>query len=231
MTKVIHFLIFLNFSFCIGQEFEFGIINDNDGFVNVRSSKDLKNNVTDTLENGAVVSHFGAEGNWILVDYTKKGNDRDGYIYKDRIKGLTKFTKIPVTKASENSVTFSNRKISITIHKKAFDKAKHTYKYYKENPNQLYQIDGKDIFGTDGNIPKAEYRSIEIEIDSLKLSLPKKAIENLYEPNLEYTLVNYDEKSETLYIQSLNSDGAGGYALLWVIEKGKYKMRIEAIPF
>lgn len=72
MTKWIYLLFFLNFSFCFGQQFEFGVINDNDGFVNVRSSKEIKNNITDKLDNGFIVSHFGAEGNWILIEYKKK---------------------------------------------------------------------------------------------------------------------------------------------------------------
>lgn len=231
MTKWIYLLFFLNFSFCFGQQFEFGVINDNDGFVNVRSSKEIKNNITDKLDNGFIVSHFGAEGNWILIEYKKNGKELNGYVYKDRIKGLTEFTKIPRIKTLENHTVFVNQKVKVDIVEQKFEKTKHTYKYYKENPNQLYKIDGKDIFGTDGRIPNKEYNSIKIEIDTLKLSIPKKAIENLYEPNSEYTLINYDEKSETLYIQSLNGDSAGGYALLWVIEKGKYKMRIETTPF
>lgn len=231
MTKIIYFIFLLNFSFCIGQQFEFGVTKDKDGFVNVRNSKEIKNNITDKLENGFIVSHFGAEGNWIFIDYKKNGKELNGYVHKNRIKRLTEYIKIPKTKTSENHTKFSNQKVNINISLQKFDKTKHTYKYFKGNPNQLFKIDEKEFFGTDGRVPEKEYISIEIEIDTLKLSIPKKAIENVYEPNLEYTLVNYDEKTETLYIQALNGDGAGGYAVLWIIEKGKYKTRIETIPF
>ena len=231
MNKIIYLIFLLNFSFCIGQEFEFGVVNDKDGFVNVRSSQEIRNNITDKLDNGFIVSHFEAEGNWILIDYKKNGKELNGYVFKNRIKGLTEYTKIPKTKTSENHTKFSNQKVNINIFEKKFDKTKHTYKFYKGNPNQINKIDGNDIFGTDGRIPKKEYSSLEIEIDNLKLSIPKKGIKNLYEPNPEFTLVNYDKKSETLYIQTLNGDGAGGYAVLWIIEKGKYKTRIETIPF
>lgn len=57
------------------------------------------------------------------------------------------------------------------------------------------------------------------------------ALKNLYEPNLEYTNANYDEKNNILYIQALNGDGAGGYIIVWIIEGNKYKSRVEATPF
>ena len=35
------------------------------------------------------------------------------------------------------------------------------------------KIDNSQIFGTDGNIPKREYKSIQIEINNIKIELPK----------------------------------------------------------
>lgn len=232
MKKIIYFLLLINLSISYGQEFEFAIIKDIDGFVNVRNTKNLnENNIVDKLENGFVVTHFGAEGNWILIDYEKNGKFQNGYVYKDRVLNISKFTKLTKKQIIENEVILANRKVEIKITEKEFEKTKHSFKYYKENPNQLYLIDEKEIFGTDGNIPKKEYSSIVIKIDTLKIELPNEAIENLYEPNLEFTNANFDEKTETLYIQSLNGDGAGGYAIIWIIEKGKYKKRITTTPF
>lgn len=231
MNSFFSLLALLSACFCYGQELEFAVIKDADGFVNVRSSNEIKNNVVDQLENGFIVTHFGAEGNWILINYEKNGKDRDGFIYKDRVKGISTFTKIPKSKHSNGQILLSDNKIEITVTEKKFDKTKHSLKYYKGNPNQLDQIDGKPIFGTDGNIPKREYGSITLKIDTLKIVLPKKATENLYEPNLDFTTANYDEATETVYLQALNSDGAGGYAVLWIIEKGIFKRRITTIPF
>ena len=232
MKKIIYFLLLINLSISYGQEFEFAIIKDIDGFVNVRNTKNLnENNIVDKLENGFVVTHFGAEGNWILIDYEKNGKFQNGYVYKDRVLNISKFTKLTKKQIIENEVILANRKVEIKITEKEFEKTKHSFKYYKENPNQLYLIDEKEIFGTDGNIPKKEYNSIVIKIDTLKIELPNEAIENLYEPKLEFTNANFDEKTETYYIQSLNGDGAGGYAIIWIIEKGKYKKRITTTPF
>ena len=87
------------------------------------------------------------------------------------------------------------------------------------------------IFGTDGNIPKREYKSIQIEINNVKIELPNIALKNLYEPSLYNSKASYDEKKDILYILLSNSDGAGSYEIIWIIEKKKYKNRIEAYGF
>ncbi|WDF48423.1 hypothetical protein PQ459_08080 [Chryseobacterium sp. KACC 21268] len=73
---------------------QFAIISDKDGFVNVRSTAEIGNNICDKLENGFVVYSFEPNGNWINVDYKKKGKELNGYIYKDRIKFITDFTAV-----------------------------------------------------------------------------------------------------------------------------------------
>lgn len=61
--------------------------------------------------------------------------------------------------------------------------------------------------------------------------LPKNALEGLYEPALNNTQVNYDKQNDILYIQAMNSDGAGSYEVVWKIEKGTYKERYIAYGF
>lgn len=231
MNKLLYYIALINTTITFGQEFQFAIIKDKDGFVNVRSSKEIKNNISDKLENGFIVTHFGQEGNWILIDYQKNGNDLNGYVYKDRLKAITDFTQIHKRKIIKNGIKLSNTKIEVIITEKQFSKENHELKYNKSYPTILDKIDEKVIFGTDGTLPNREYNSISITIDSQKITLPKEALENLFEPNFESTRANYDETTETLYLQSLNGDGAGGYAVMWLIEKGKYKKRITTIPF
>jgi hypothetical protein len=92
----------------------------------------------------------------------------------------------------------------------------------------LEQINGKAIWGTDGNIPNYQYNQIILSIGSDKINLP---CENLFEPNLENTAVYFDEKKNTIYITALNGDGAGSYAVLWVIKNSKFIDRFITIPF
>ena len=228
MKGIIYFFLIFNFNFCFSQ---FGIINDLDGFANVRNSAEKENNISDKLENGFIVYCFEPEGNWINIDYKKNGKELNGYIYKNRIKYITDFQKIPLKSEIDGKVKLENENVKIEICETKFIKEKHKLKFLKNDKSILVKIDNSQIFGTDGNIPKNEYLNFEIIVNSQKIQLPKEAYINLFEPNLDYTLVNYDENNNRLFIQSMNSDGAGGYAVIWMFENGKYQDRFITIPF
>jgi hypothetical protein len=49
--------------------------------------------------------------------------------------------------------------------------------------------------------------------------------------NYHHTKVHYDKTSDILYIHAMNSDGAGGYVVIWKIEKGGYKERFVSHGF
>jgi hypothetical protein len=228
MKRIIYFFLILNFNLCFSQ---FGIINDLDGFVNVRNSAEKGNNISDKLENGFIVYCFEPEGNWINIDYKKNGKDLNGYIYKDRVKYISSFENVALKSNLDGKVKMENRNIKIEITETKFEKEKHKLTFYKNNKTQLDKIDNLQIFGTDGNIPKREYKSIKIEIEKVKIELPINALKNLFEPNLESSTANYDKNNDILYLSSMNSDGAGGYLIIWIIEKKRYKNRIEAYGF
>ena len=97
--------------------------------------------------------------------------------------------------------------------------------------SRIKLINGKQYWGTDGEMPKSEYKSIIIDFGRRKIILPKVALDNLFEPNLTNTEVNYDQINDVSYIQSMNSDGAGGYQVIWKIDKGIYKNRFIAYGF
>lgn len=165
------------------------------------------------------------------VEHIQDGKFVKGYVYKDRMELLSSFKPVKGISSSENAVSFSDSNIKIDIAKTDFIKADHKYTYSKQNPGMVEAIDGKEIWGTDGNIPKKEYKSVTIRIGNDMIRLPKQALENLYEPNLDYTSAHYDPVHDTLYIMAFNSDGAGGYGLVWIIENKKYKTRAVAYPF
>ena len=63
---------------------------------------------------------------------------------------------------------------------------------------------------------------------NVKIKLP---FEDLFEPNLNLTFVNIDKKNKTVYISVENSDGAGAYVALWIIENGKFSQQLIQRPF
>ena len=202
-----------------------------DGFVNVRSSAEKGNNISDKLENGFIVYYFEPEGNWINIDYKKNGKELNGYIYKDRIKYITDFQKIPLKSELDGKVILENENVKIEISETKFIKEKHKLEFLNNDKSILVKIDNLQIFGKDGGFPKREYKSIKIEINNIKMELPNIALKNLFEPSLYNSKSNYDQKNDILYILSSNSDGAGSYEIIWIIEKKKYKYRIEAYGF
>ena len=187
MKRILYIFAILNFNFCFSQ---FGIVNDLDGFVNVRNSAEKGDNVCDILENGFIVYCFEPVGNWINIDYKKNGKELNGCIYKDRIKYITDFKNIPLISNLAEKVKLENGNVKIEISETKFIKEKHNLEFLKNDKSILLKIDDLQIFGTGGNIPKREYKSIQIEIDNVKLELPNVALKNLYEPSLYNSKAN-----------------------------------------
>ncbi|MBW1654059.1 hypothetical protein [Flavobacterium quisquiliarum] len=220
------FVLFLNNAF--GQ---FAVIKDNDGYVNIRTEASKGNNISDKLNNGFVVYCFEPKNNWINIDYSKNNKDRSGYLHKDRIQYLSEFTEIPLIKETQTKVVFEKDGFNISIESKKFELNLAKLIFSGKDKSFLKEINGKSFWGTDGEIPKKAYKSITVTLGNNSIELPKNSFDDLFEPTLFKTQINYDQKSDTLYITSSNSDGAGGYEIIWIIEKGKYKERKIAYGF
>ncbi len=214
--------------FTFGQ---FAVVYDKEGNCNVRSSGNFGNNITDKLDNGHFIYCFETTANWTSINYTKNRKDLDGYVYKDRYVLVSSYLKIPILTKAKSQVILKKDNIEVVLTEQRFDRSKHTLSFFKEYRDQLEFIDNKKFWGTDGGIPTTEYKSIEISIGQKKILLPKNAFSDLYEISLNNTKVNYDKIKDILYIQSLNSDGAGNYEVIWKIEKGIYKERYVAQGF
>lgn len=209
-----------------GQSLDFAIISDKEGFVHVRSSKELSdNNIIDKLQNGFVINYLERDGYWINIRYEKDGKEFSGFIFKDRLKDINSFAELQGRSITPNEFKISSKNIEIVLSDKNFIASEHLIVNQKNQKSLIELIDGKEIFGTDGNLPKREYKAVEVKINGIKVLLPKETLQNLFEPTIEYTVANYDDKSQTLYIRCDNSDGSASYAVIWVIEKGKFKQR------
>ena len=228
---VVPFLLFCQF--VVAQAIEggaFAVINDKDGYVNVRKEKSVHSKVLKKLDNNTLIFVFvydkADDGNWIHPDY-------EGYIYNDRVKWIHNFPQIAKGIAKGNTIVFYRKEIQVVLSTEKFDKSKHSFKYHKEYRDVIEKIDGKLFWGTDGNMPKREYKSIEVKIRGKQVSIPQSAYNDLYESYLytEFNSVHYDKDNDILYIVANNGDGAGAYMVCWQIEKGVYKGRKVGIPF
>ncbi len=228
MRYFLLFIFLVSFSNSFGQ---FAIVNDKDNLLNVREEATQNSKQIDKLHNGDLIYCFRNKGNWANIDYTKKNKELNGYIYKDKYILVSSFPSFKVSKKSVNSITLRKDSFEVTIFQSKFDKKKHKYKYVKNYPLQIELIDNKKYWGMDGGLPSTQFEKIIIKVGTKIISLPKIAVEGLYEPSIFNAEVNYDKSNNTIYIQTLNSDGAGSYLVLWKVTNGKYIDRLVAYGF
>jgi hypothetical protein len=223
MRTITAFLLFL--LFCNSAVAQFAIVRDKDGYCNVRVQPSTNSKVSDRLANNEVVYCFEKENNWWSVDYGDDG-EKHGYIYADRLQLLSELTALVPIDRKPTRLELRKDSLSITITTATFQKSKHKLHYFKDNPTLIEKIDGKLTWGTDGELPKQEYRQIIVKAGATTLNLPANALKNLYNPSLHDTEAFYNKDTDTLYIYAGNSDGAGAYEVLWIVRHGRYVKRL-----
>src|SRR5689334_8092708 len=112
MRQFLTFLFLLCFSNSFGQ---FAIVNDKDGFLNVRDDGSANSKVIDKLENGHLIYCFASKSNLTNIDYTKQGKELNGYVYKDRYKMVSTLPVLTTFKKTETSITLRKDSIEVTI--------------------------------------------------------------------------------------------------------------------
>jgi len=219
------FLLFCQFAFVRAQEEAFAVINDKDGYVNVREGKSAQSKVLKKLNNKTIVFVYNydkaTDGNWIYTD-------EEGYIYNDRVKWIHKFPIIAKGIAKGNTIVFEGKEIQVILTSGKFDKSKHSFEYFKDSSTGIEVIDDPALlYGNDGKMPTTEYRSIVINIHGKQVSLPKDAYSDLYEPTFltDHNSVYYDKESDILYIVANNNYADRPYKVCWQIEREVYKGR------
>lgn len=131
--------------------------------------------------------------------------------------------------------------VHVTIERAPFDSTKHTLTWDRGSQRYLCAIDGRKFHGTDGDAPFAQISGLRVRIDGKEVAVPDSAWTDLYNPNLwgvrgkERTLHLYAEAArskgrEHVFVHMTNSDGAGGYDVVWILVHGKYRQRVVSMP-
>lgn len=201
----------------------YAIINDRDGYANLRDDASDKAKIVTKVTNGEFVSVDVEESkpNWIKVSLK---NYSSGYINKSRLLLISNLPALNKKHVFKNGCTVYDDKISVTVKSSAFNPKLHKLIHHKGNSTMVDKIDGHVVWGRDGDIPRTEIASIYVKIGDNQLSIPKNAFKDLYEPNYS-TLRVYMGKNDIIYIKMDNSDGAGGYTVIWTIKNGIYVKR------
>ncbi len=203
----------------------YAIIKDADGYANIRDEANNNARIVTRIANGKFVAVNEEESdiNWIKI-YAEDSSS--GYIHKSRIKLIAKLPSLKTKRVHKNRCTLSNDTVSVTVISTAFNPKFHNFEYYKDgkgriNKADIVKIDGHNVWGEDGGIPKTEFSSISMFMGGVHISLPKSSFKDLYQPVFDNLHV-YIGEANTFYIKMDNSDGAGSYTVIWTIKDGKY---------
>ena len=90
----------------------------------------------------------------------------------------------------------------------------------------MKSIDGvESLWGIDGNIPQYEYESVTVTYPGGVLQFPKENLQYLYEPGNNFTHIALSDDN-TFFLFMMNSDGAGGYMVVWTIKDYRIKSQL-----
>ena len=79
------------------------------------------------------------------------------------------------------------------------------------------------IWGTDGGLPKTEVVDIKVTIAGNEVPIHKVFYADIYECTNDFEVY---KKGETYFVYQRNSDGAGSYEIVWVLDKNGLKQRL-----
>jgi hypothetical protein len=225
-------LIFISFQSTNAQP---AIIKDADGYSNIRAEANIKSKILDTLSNGRLVYILPEEtlSNWLHIDYHKGDQNHSGVIHDSRIVYLHSLTEFKATIVKDTLLKLQLKDMLITIKAGAFVKAgrKIIYAEPQGEYQQVKTIDGKYFWGTDGYLPRTEYRSIQFKSGVNTYTFPKPKFNDLFSVDLKRTSASFDEATNTVYLFADNGDAAGSYTVIWVIKNGKIEGREIFIGF
>ncbi|MDF1824698.1 MAG: hypothetical protein P1U68_08655 [Verrucomicrobiales bacterium] len=217
---------------------EFCVVQDSDGYTNVREKADLASKVIARVDHGQLVwIYLGGMTKWPEVIFMdKEGEERNGFIHASRLKALTDFEHFTGEVSEEKQTeTIERGDLNVEIVIGPFEQEGRTltYQEYEEGQRYLIEIDDLPYWGTDGGMPRDQYRKITVQKAGKTMTVPDSALKNLYNPGLYpgNTKVTVNPKDDAIYITSFNSDGAGGYVVGFVFENGKFKSRAVLSPF
>lgn len=225
------FTLLLMFTF-FGVCAQFAMVEDKDGYTNVRDSGSTSSRVKSRVMNGDMVFCFDLKGDWYYVDYYAKPENSSGYIHKSRLRMIDSFPVITGSRKGKDSIVFRRDALIISVSIMPFAAKNYQLQYDKSNGNRfLSKINHRRFWGTDGDVPTREYKRITCTWNGREVPVPDSAIWDVFNPNLHMVVVGYDRPHERWFLQSTNSDGAGGYEVIWMFEGGEYKRRFVCYGF
>jgi hypothetical protein len=225
------FTLSLIFTF-FGAQAQFAFVEDKDGYSNIRDSASGASRIQSRVMNGDIVFCFDLTGDWYNVDYYTKPENGNGYIHQSRLKMIDAFPALAADRKGKDSIVFWGDSLKISVSVTPFVAQNYQLQYKKSDGYRfLSKINHRAFWGTDGAIPTLQYKRISCVWKGREVPVPDSALWDVFNPNLHMTQVRYDRQHQRWFLQATNSDGAGGYEVIWMFEKGEYKRRFVCYGF
>lgn len=186
------------------------IVSDIDGWSNVRKAPNSQSEILHKIANNFVFwyepSSFESNSNWIKVYIPKnnyslevKLNDYiEGYIHKSRVKLI------------ENLKEYKKNDFEFKYIISPFDKRS---KIIELKQDEYLHINGRPIWGTDGEIPQTQVDDIKVTISGRIINISPIFYSDIFECSNQFKIYVNDD---CIFVNQWNSDGAGGYQITWV---------------
>lgn len=213
-------ILFAVFSIQTKSISQMAVMNDIDGYVNVRNGKSVNSEIVYTLNEYEVFWYdpmeYESDVKWIniVIPLNKfsmnelEYSDIVGYVHKSRILPLS-----TMKSADPKEVLFSYDLSPFKLNDRVLEKDRNGF---------ISAIDGRNIWGTDGDLPKIQVDDIHVEILTNKIEIHKVFFNDIFECDNQFKV--YKNKSY-YYIEQRNSDGAGSYEIVWVFNKERLIQR------
>jgi len=197
------------------------VIEDSDGYVNVRAGRSSKDSVIARIENNEWF-HYATDcsGDWWKV-MTQGG--KQGYVHKSRIKPF----RSPHEKTHTYRTERNGNRATIEIVENAFSCSGHEV---KSDEKGYSLIDGRSPRGTDGTMPITEIKKMIIEWNGKTFEVDRKIYEGCFNPFFDENnfYFAFSEDSSTLLAFLSASDGAGVYGVMWIFRDDGKNSRLFA---
>ena len=218
------------------------VVNDSDGFVNVRSSPSTKSDIVGCIKSGTPIYSddifFNKDG-WCNIHhhqslYQKSCADSSKYfmeaaysdsdkinvyIHESRLLQLSRIDTIrrtSFTRSRNTSIAkFADFELRLTIKKFNSKQRKVTHGKFGET-----YVDGKYAWGTDASIPTYETQLFEIFHSNIQIDVDKQYFNNLFDLRLNGAII-FSARNHYNYVVLQGSDGAGGYCVVLTIFKNR----------
>ena len=196
-------------------------IQDPDGWTNVRKSPDGKSEIIHRVYENEVFwydyEETEQEQEWISIyipknDYCLGKSERDymvGFIHKSQLLPL------------ENLQGYTGNDFTFEYELSDFDSTNRIID--KQDGKWITAIDGRPVWGTDGNFPKTQVDSIKVIIDGQEIEIHEVFYSDIFECDNGITIY---KNGDTYFAHQWNSDGAGAYEIVWVLDKNGLKQRL-----